>query len=59
MIICLYRSYFPYDGQNGTRSQNRLSYGYCVYHHFQQYFSYIMAQETGVPGENLRVAVGH
>ena len=38
--------------------------GYGVYHHFQQYFSYIVAvsllvEETRVPGEIHRPVVSH
>ena len=35
------------------RNQSQFIYnGYDVYRHLQQYFSYIVAEETGVPGEN-------
>ena len=43
--------------------RNVLVYG--VYRHFQQYFSYIglysdlLAEETGVPGENHRPVASH
>ena len=42
--------------------------GYSVYHHFQQYFSYIfciswwsvlLVEETGVPGETYRPVASH
>jgi hypothetical protein len=33
--------------------------GYGVERHFQQYVSYIVVEETGVPGENHRSAESH
>ena len=32
---------------------------YGVLRYFQQYFSYIVAEETGVPGENHRPVASH
>jgi hypothetical protein len=34
----------------------KATFNNIVESHFQQYFSYIMVEETGVPGENHRPA---